>query len=235
VRVFFIERPSERAMAMAVLLKARGMEVIPLVDLAAARARLQDRQPQPDVILMNAILPDGRAEDLLPTLVGMSARPRVVMVAPVFDRIHPRAYQYGVAVVPDPFDPIGLVDIVWSLSRCQNPGPVARFQEDHALSEREAEIVALAAQGADNKEIAQSLECGIKTVQTHWMRIYDKTGHCSVQEVMAALLRMSGMDWPYRMALPQSSGCCEQMIEPAQALRTGRICSAMSVPFSGSA
>jgi DNA-binding CsgD family transcriptional regulator len=176
------------------------MEVIPMPDLETARMRLQDGQMLPDVVLMNAILPDGRAEALLPTIAGLSVRPRVVMVAPIVERIHPVAYGYGVAVVPDPFDPGELADIVWSSSRCRARGPVARFQEQHELSEREAEIVALASQGADNREIAISLECGIKTVQTHWLRIYDKSGYSSVQQILATLIQLSSTDWPAALA-----------------------------------
>lgn len=55
------------------------------------------------------------------------------------------------------------------------PNPVTRLLHSE-LSARELEIVQLAAQGCDNKEIAEHLFLSDKTVRNHLSRIYQKLG-----------------------------------------------------------
>lgn len=53
-----------------------------------------------------------------------------------------------------------------------------------ALSERETEVVKLAAGGMSNKEISTALAVSVKTVEKHRQRAYDKLGFHSLVELV---------------------------------------------------
>jgi DNA-binding NarL/FixJ family response regulator len=57
------------------------------------------------------------------------------------------------------------------------------------LSEREQEVLRLAARGVSNKEIAQELSLSIRTVHAHMSRIFDKLGVASRTEAVVYGLR----------------------------------------------
>ena len=85
-----------------------------------------------------------------------------------------------------PFDPGELVARVRSLAR-RLPAAAAREQPEHALTARELEVLALAAEGLAQKQIAQKLAISPKTVGTHLSHIFEKLGvHSRGQAVAAA-------------------------------------------------
>jgi DNA-binding NarL/FixJ family response regulator len=57
------------------------------------------------------------------------------------------------------------------------------------LSQRELEVLKLAMEGLSNKEIAQELNLGIRTIQTHWRNIFNKLGVSSRTEAIIYGLR----------------------------------------------
>ncbi|UDY37636.1 response regulator transcription factor [Dermatobacter hominis] len=63
------------------------------------------------------------------------------------------------------------------------------FGQDCGLSERESQIVALAAEGATNREIAQRLIIGTETVKTHLHMAFGKLGVRNRVEAAAAYHR----------------------------------------------
>jgi DNA-binding response OmpR family regulator len=89
-----------------------------------------------------------------------------------------------------PFDPGELVARVRSLARrlpSAGPGAAAREQPEHALTARELEVLALAAEGLAQKQVAQKLSISRKTVGTHMSHIFEKLGvHSQGQAVAAA-------------------------------------------------
>ncbi len=60
---------------------------------------------------------------------------------------------------------------------------------DAALSEREREVLFLAADGLTDKEIAVRLQIGTKTVRTYWDRMRAKLGAASRTQCLALALR----------------------------------------------
>jgi len=56
-----------------------------------------------------------------------------------------------------------------------------------ALSPKEAAVVLAAAQGTEDKEIADRLGCSLSTVRTLWQRVYRKTGSVSRRKIIADL------------------------------------------------
>ncbi|MFD0324599.1 response regulator transcription factor [Lysobacter gummosus] len=55
------------------------------------------------------------------------------------------------------------------------------------LSPMEQSVLVAAARGAEDKQIAASLECSISTVRTLWQRIYHKTGLTSRRKLIAKI------------------------------------------------
>jgi DNA-binding response OmpR family regulator len=85
-----------------------------------------------------------------------------------------------------PFDSGELVARVRSLAR-RLPAAAAREQPEHALTARELEVLALAAKGLPQKQVAQKLSISSKTVGTHMSHIFEKLGvHSQGQAVAAA-------------------------------------------------
>jgi DNA-binding response OmpR family regulator len=85
-----------------------------------------------------------------------------------------------------PFDPGELVARVRSLAR-RLPAAAACEQPEHTLTARELEVLALAAKGLPQKQVAQELSISRKTVGTHMSHIFEKLGvHSQGQAVAAA-------------------------------------------------
>ena len=57
------------------------------------------------------------------------------------------------------------------------------------LTDREREVLQLAAEGRTNKEVANMLNIGLTTVETHRMHILQKLGLHSVPEVIIYAVR----------------------------------------------
>ncbi len=74
--------------------------------------------------------------------------------------------------------------------RLLSRGTLAGEASAHRLTERERQILQLAAQGLRNKEIARTLRISIRTVEDHMGRIFEKLGASSRTEaVMRAVAR----------------------------------------------
>ncbi len=69
------------------------------------------------------------------------------------------------------------------------PGLPSHQKASDLLSEREREILRLAAKGIGNRDIAQELTLSIRTVQNHLSRIFDKLGVASRTEAVVYGLR----------------------------------------------
>jgi DNA-binding CsgD family transcriptional regulator len=80
---------------------------------------------------------------------------------------------------------------------------VRRFAGLHRLSGQEAAVVAQAAEGWCMKEAATALGISVKTVESYWKRIYEKTGQTSQLAVMALIVRWTcAGHCPARQATP---------------------------------
>jgi DNA-binding CsgD family transcriptional regulator len=71
---------------------------------------------------------------------------------------------------------------------CARSTLVEAFAARHGLSQREGEVLDLAATGLSTKEIASRLDCSQQTIAVYWSRIYRKVRRRSHAEVMASLL-----------------------------------------------
>ena len=78
--------------------------------------------------------------------------------------------------------------------RCEGtrtPG-LAAATEDGALSDREREVVALAAENLTDRQIAERLYLSVRTVNNHLQRVYTKLGISSRSELARALEEVEG-------------------------------------------
>jgi NarL family two-component system response regulator LiaR len=65
----------------------------------------------------------------------------------------------------------------------------AKQERAEILSERELEVLRLGAEGLANKQIAQELSVGERTIQSHWRNIFNKLGVNSRTEALMEGLR----------------------------------------------
>jgi len=87
-------------------------------------------------------------------------------------------------MVLDPHVARKVVQWFSSLSHGHRPEAAGDF-----LSERELEVLRLAAKGMSNKEIAAELALSVRTVQSHLGRIFDKLGASSRTEAVLRALK----------------------------------------------
>ncbi|MFC1864596.1 response regulator [Chloroflexota bacterium] len=79
------------------------------------------------------------------------------------------------------------------INRAVSPAPT-EHQNVEALSEREIEVLKLAAKGISNKDIAEQLFISARTVQTHLSNIFNKLGVASRTEAVLYELRRGSLD-----------------------------------------
>jgi len=72
---------------------------------------------------------------------------------------------------------------------CRFEVTIDSFCQIMGLSDRETEVLRLAVLGKRNVEIAETVGCGPRTIDTYWRRIFKKTGQCSQRDVIAAVAR----------------------------------------------
>ena len=174
-----------------------------------SHARVMAVNSLADVFLVDLGLPDGRGEELLQTLSQLRPDAELLVFTVFGDESRLiRALQMGATgYVLKGCSAEELVQAIEQVSqggaaispllarmllktfRDQNGGPAGL--EDSAsratLSEREAQVLKLLAQGYLNKEIANQLGIGQATVSTHVKNLYRKLAvHSRVQVVMAA-------------------------------------------------
>jgi two-component system response regulator NreC len=81
-----------------------------------------------------------------------------------------------------------------------NPPPIGTEPPTAALSEREKEVLIQLAWGYSNKEIAARLRLSVKTVETYKVRIAEKLGLRSRNEIVQYAMRQGWMNETYSLA-----------------------------------
>jgi len=124
-----------------------------------------------------------RARDWTIPVILISAYPRSRSIV--------RAMQNGaISFLEKPLDD----DVLWSTirdavavheRRQQRADRIQELKERFAkLSEREREVLEMVVEGQKNKEIADSLDVSIRTVESRRRQIFDKTGTASLAELV---------------------------------------------------
>lgn len=134
-----------------------------------------------DVVVTDMVIRGGDAIDLTRAIAAVSPDTRVLIVASVADWRVVEAMAAGVAgyLLKDA-EPEAIRSAVVSVHLgdqvlCREAAQwFDRTTPDHRLTPREAEVLRLLAQGAGNREIAERLQLGDKTVRNYVSRLYRK-------------------------------------------------------------
>ena len=172
------------------LLLEREQDIEPVGEAGTGReAVFQARELNPDVILMDVVMPDGTGLDVLPQLTHEHPDAKVLLLSMQDDPRYVReAFAAGASgyVLKEAADAevVAAVREVAKGGRYVNPELGARLvaaeadaerrAEEDPLSDREREVLRLLALGHTNQEIAKQLSISVRTAETHRAHIMQK-------------------------------------------------------------
>jgi NarL family two-component system response regulator LiaR len=139
--------------------------VMPGLDGLGAMRQLRSRSPRSRVIVLTSFLEDER---VLPAIQAGAAGYLLKNVAPAELARAIRAAHAGEAVI----DPTAAARLVHAIADETRP----RIEEPERLTRRERDVLALIARGQSNKRIALELGISEKTVKTHVGHLLAKLG-----------------------------------------------------------
>jgi two-component system, NarL family, invasion response regulator UvrY len=134
------------------------------------------RAHEPDVLILDATLPDHSGFDVLSEIGHLEAGPFVVVLAPFAEpRYIARVLGAGAhAYVCKSDEPQRLLDAIRAVMRGEQvippgvePLPAIDAHPARALTRREQQVMEMLARGMTNREIGDDLGISIKTVDTH--------------------------------------------------------------------
>jgi two-component system, NarL family, response regulator LiaR len=148
------------------------------------------RQLQPDVVLMDLVMPrlDGIAATRQVTSLGLQTKVIALTSFTGDDQVFPAIQAGASSYLLKDVSPDALVDAIRAVHRGETrlhpdiarklmekvAHPVSERNEANELTERELEVTRLVAKGLSNNKIAQGLVISEKTVKTHISSILSK-------------------------------------------------------------
>lgn len=210
IRILIVDDHAIVRQGLKMVLSLRpDFEVVGEVGTAADAIEMT-RVLQPDLILLDLVLPDGNGGELTPRLREVCTECRILILSGVRSRGQvQKAVDAGVdgyilkEVVPDELvravhqvangDPYLHPDITDLLAReaahiAANPVQHPVFIPE--LTARELEVLSLMATTATNQEIAARLVVSPETVRTHVKRILGKLGQSTRTQAVVQALRL---------------------------------------------
>jgi DNA-binding NarL/FixJ family response regulator len=189
IRILVVDDHSVVRAGLKLLLEQAG-DLEPVGEAASGReAVFEARRLEPDVILLDLVMPDGGGLDVLPTLVHEHPNMQVVVLSMEDDPSYVRqAFDGGAAgyILKEAADTdvVTAIRTVAAGSRYVDPTLGARLVAAEAraakraaedpLSNREHEVLRLLALGYTNGEIAEELFISVRTAETHRSHILQK-------------------------------------------------------------
>jgi two-component system response regulator NreC len=189
IRVLVVDDHSVVRAGLKLLLE-QAEDLEPVGEAASGReAVFEARRLEPDVILLDLVMPDGGGLDVLPTLVHEHPGTKVVVLSMQDDPRYVRqAFESGALgyILKEAVD----TDVATAIRavaggrRYVHPtlgarlvaaeARAARRAADDPLSNREHEVLRLLALGYTNGEIADELFISVRTAETHRSHILHK-------------------------------------------------------------
>lgn len=170
------------------------LDLVWATTLADARDHLGKHERGEDsfaAVLLDLQLPDGDGADLIPICRRLDPRPVCLVLSGNLDaaRIVELGSQKTLAI------PKGVVDqslrktLEELIEKRAYFASLRPFADMYDLSPVQREVLRLTVEGKTAKEVAAVLKLSVRTVETHWDRIFEKTGVRSKLQLLAALLR----------------------------------------------
>jgi two-component system, NarL family, response regulator NreC len=189
IRVLIVDDHAVVRSGLRLLLAAED-DIEPIGEAGSARdAVFQARSLDPDVILMDVVMPDGSGIEAVPQLLHEHPDVKVLVLSMQDDPQYVRqAFASGASgyVLKEAADAevVGAIREVARGGRYVHPTLGARLvaadaedrrrAEEDPLSEREREVLRLLALGHTNQEIAKMLFISVRTAETHRAHIMQK-------------------------------------------------------------
>jgi two-component system, NarL family, response regulator NreC len=191
IRVLIVDDHAVVRSGLRMLLAAEE-DIEPVGEAGSAKeAVFQARSLQPDVILMDVVMPDGSGIDAVPQLLHEHPDVKVLVLSMQDDPQYVRqAFASGASgyVLKEAADAevVGAIRDVARGGHYVHPALGAKLvaadaderkrAEEDPLSEREREVLRLLALGHTNQEIAKMLYISVRTAETHRAHIMQKLG-----------------------------------------------------------
>jgi two-component system, NarL family, response regulator NreC len=189
IRVLIVDDHAVVRAGLRLLLAAEA-DIEPVGEAGSGReAVFQARAVEPDVILLDVVMPDQGGLDVLPTLLHERPETKVLVLSMQDEPAYVReAFALGASgyVLKEAADSevVAAVREVAGGGRYVHPELGARLivaeaeaerrAEEDPLSEREREVLRLLALGNTNQEIAKRLYISVRTAETHRAHIMRK-------------------------------------------------------------
>lgn len=211
VRIAIVEDAAVVRRDLKALLNARAGWCVVVECASAAEALEQIPPTQPEVILLDIGLNGKRSGvDLIPSLKAALPKASILMLTVSSDPATlARTIRLGAVGYLLKGDPVSLISNIeevlgggspvmspsvarqlWSMAQKDLAGVAA---SDHGLTQREWEVLRLAAKGLQQGEIALALDISVNTVKVFRRRIFEKLGVGSVIEALVRLRNRTGM------------------------------------------
>jgi two-component system, NarL family, response regulator NreC len=209
VRVLIVDDHAVVRSGLRLVLEAEE-DVEPVGEAGTAReAIFQNRALEPDVILLDVVLPDQSGLDAIPTLLHERPETKVLVLSMQDDPQYVRqAFAAGASgyVLKEAAD----TEVVAAVREVANGGryvhpelgarlvaaetEAAKRAEEDPLSDREREVLRLLALGHTNQEIAKQLYISVRTAETHRAHIMQKLRLSSRAELVRHALAQGLLD-----------------------------------------
>jgi len=189
IRVLIVDDHAVVRSGLRMLLAAED-DIEPVGEAGSAKdAVFQARSLEPDVILMDVVMPDGSGIDAVPQLLHEHPAVKVLVLSMQDDPQYVRqAFSSGASgyVLKEAADAevVGAIREVARGGRYVHPALGARLvsadaderrrAEEDPLSEREREVLRLLELGHTNQEIAKMRYISVRTAETHRAHIMQK-------------------------------------------------------------
>jgi two-component system, NarL family, response regulator NreC len=199
IRVLIVDDHAVVRTGIKLLLGAES-DIEPVAEAGTRReAIFEARSANPDVILLDVVMPDGSGLESIPQLLHERPEAKVLVLSMQDDPRYVReAFAAGASgyILKEAADVevVGAVREVARGGRYVHPelgarliaadADAARKAEQDPLSEREREVLRLLAYGHTNQEIAKQLFISVRTAETHRAHIMQKLRLASRAELV---------------------------------------------------
>jgi len=208
IRVVVVDDHPVVCAGLARLISSEAVIDVVATALRGEQALLLDATLQPDVMLMDLSMHPVDGVEATRRILAARPEARVLVLAATADTPNVLAAIDAGAMgfLLKDSDPASIVAGIRSAARGESPlDPrlaTTLVRDRHSrragvkLTDREAEVLKLAAQGLLNKQIARALGIGEKTVKAHLGRVYERLGVTNRADAVAWALDAELVDSP---------------------------------------